>query len=502
MRIFIKILLSSFIIVLIQSCSEDTLNENGKGTLTGTVVKKGENTPLEDVKITTSPVSTTVFTDENGFFIINNITSGDYSVQAEKDSFLSSFEAANIIDGQASNVVFELDVSTANNRPPTEPILITPADNSVDVALDVDFIWSSSDPDEDPITYSIELRNGTNEEVLLFENIEDTIYSIENLRLGETYFWQVTASDDINPPVISNLSSFNTIAEVFNRFFYVRKVGNNNIIFSGSDEGDEESNNYEFQLTDLDKNSFRPRKNIINNKIAFLRTDGSETHIYTMNTNGSDVTKITSTIPVSGFRSDELDFTWYQNGQRIYYPYLNKLYSINANGTGNTLVYQASEGTFITEVATNDFNNLILLKTNNSEGYEARIFAVTTSGSEQFVVVEGLTGALGGIDFSIDGSKVLYTRDVSGFENQEYRQLDSRIFEYNNDLGTTLEIDTFKPEGANDLDVKYSPDNGVIIFMSTSNDGVSQKNIYKHVFDESLEDRQLIFTNAFMPDWK
>lgn len=502
MKVLLKIILSSLIIVLFQSCSEDTLNENGKGTLTGTVVKKGENTPLEDVKITTSPVSTTVFTDENGFFIINNIASGEYSVQAEKENFLSSFEAANIVDGQASNVVFELDISTANNRPPTVPVLITPEDYSVDVALDIDLIWSSTDPDEDPIIYSIELRNGTNEEVILFENIEDTIYSIENLKVGETYFWQVTATDDINPPVLSNLSSFNTITETFNRFLYVRKVGNNNVIFSGSDEGDDENNNYEFQLTDLDKNSFRPRKNITNNKIAFLRTDGSETHIYTMNSNGTDVTKITSTIPVSGFRADELDFTWYQNGQRIYYPHLNRLYSINSNGTGNTLVYQAPQGTFITEVATNDFNNLILLKTNNSEGYDARIVAVSTSGAEQIIVVEGLPGALGGIDFSIDGSKVLYTRDVSGFENQEYRQLDSRIFEYDNNTESTVEINTFKPEGINDLDVKYSPDNGAIIFMSTSNDGISQKNIYKHVFDEDTEDRQLIFTHAFMPDWQ
>ena len=36
----------SYLVVGLQSCSEDTLNENGEGTLTGTVVKKGDNTPL------------------------------------------------------------------------------------------------------------------------------------------------------------------------------------------------------------------------------------------------------------------------------------------------------------------------------------------------------------------------------------------------------------------------------------------------------------------------
>ena len=502
MKVVIKLVLSLVMVVCLQSCSEDTLNENGQGTLTGTIVKKGDNTPLADVKISTSPVSTTVFTDENGYFIINSINAGEYSVQAEKDDYIPSFEAANISDSQVSNVVFELNVSTANNRPPTEPIIIAPLDNIEGVSLDVNLIWSSTDPDEDPISYSIELRNSTNEEVLLFENIEDTTYNINNLRVGETYFWQVTATDDINSPVSSMLSSFKTIDETFNRFFYVRKIGNNNVIYSGSDDGDEEFNNFEFQLTDSDKNSFRPRKNITNNKIAFLRTDGSETHLYAMNSNGTNVSKITSTIPIAGFRSDELDFAWHQNGQKIYYPYFNKLYSINVDGTGNTLVLQMPEGIFITEVDTNTFNDLILIKTNNSMGYQARIVAVTTSGAEEVVVAEGYSGALGGISFSIDGSKILYTRDISGFENQEYRQLDSRIFEYDWTTDTTLQINTFKPEGSNDLDAKYSPDNGSIIFTNTSNDGISQNNIYKYIFNTIDLERKLIFSDAFMPDWQ
>ena len=144
MKVVIKLVLSLVMVVCLQSCSEDTLNENGQGTLTGTIVKKGDNTPLADVKISTSPVSTTVFTDENGFFIINSINAGEYSVQAEKDDYISSFEAANISDSQVSNVVFELNVSTANNRPPTEPIIIAPLDNIEGVSLDVNLIWSSS----------------------------------------------------------------------------------------------------------------------------------------------------------------------------------------------------------------------------------------------------------------------------------------------------------------------------------------------------------------------
>jgi len=502
MKTFYKIILSSFVILAFVSCGEDTINENGHGTLTGTVVKKGDNTPIVDVKITTNPASSTVFSNEDGEFIINDIATGQYSVQAEKDEFLSSFEAATIADGVTVNVVFELDISTANNRPPEEPTLIFPIDNATDVDLIVEFKWTTTDPDDDPIEYSLEVRNSTNDEILLFENLEDTIYNLEDLRLGETYFWQVSASDDINPPVQSAFSSFTTIDESSNRFYFVRKEGDNNVIYSGSDQG-EDVNHNEFQLTSFDKNSFRPRKNNTTNKIAYLRTDGSETHLFTMNTDGTEINKLTNTNPVSGFRQDELDFAWYQNGQRIYYPSLNKIYSISSSGTGNTLVYEADQGVFISEIDTNEFNDLILIKTNDADGYNARIVIIDTDGVEQQVIIEGELGALGGIDFSIDGSKVLYTRDVSGSENNIYRLLDSRIFEYNINGDTTIEIDTEKIEGTNDLDCKYSLDNGSVIFMNTSNDGVSQKNIYKFIFDDGEEtNKVLIFTDASMPDWQ
>ena len=146
-------------------------------------------------------------------------------------SFVETFNALVISDGVTVNVVFELDISTANNRPPEEPTLIFPIDNATDVDLTVEFKWTSTDPDDDLIIYTLEVRNSTNEEILLFENLEDTIYNLEDLRLGETYFWQVSATDDINPPVQSNFSSFTTIAESSNRFYFARKEGDNNVIY-------------------------------------------------------------------------------------------------------------------------------------------------------------------------------------------------------------------------------------------------------------------------------
>ncbi len=491
--------------MVLNSCSEDGISETGSGTLNGKVVEEGSNTPLANVKITTNPASNTVFTDENGEFTLGEVLVGDYSVQADVDEFITGFEPANIQDGRTTNVVFEMIASSTNNIEPLTPVLVFPEDNATEINTALDFVWLSSDSDDDPITYTFELRNGTTNEIMLAENLEDTTYSVSGLSVGTNYFWQVTASDDVNPVVESALSSFTTVSVVDNRFFFVRKEGNNNVIFSGDDimETNGDPDQGIFQLTSSSENSFRPRKSADAGKLAFLRTVGSDTHLFVMNLDGTDIQQVTSTVPVVGFRQDEIDFAWYNDGERLYYPSLNKLFSIGVDGNGRITEYVAPNDTFITEVDVNEANNLVAIKTNNIFGFNARIVIIDLeTNTEVAVVIENEEGAVGGIDYSIDGTKLLYTRDVSGFEISTYRQLDSRIFEYSFTNNTTTELATDKPIGTNDLDAKYSPDEGGVIFMNTSNDGISQKNIYKFDFSDILQLRQLLFTNAVMPDWE
>ncbi|ALM07668.1 hypothetical protein SB49_07500 [Sediminicola sp. YIK13] len=484
-------------------CEEESISDNAFGSLTGTVVSKGKNVPLSNAKISTTPVSTTVFTDADGNFIIEDIAVGKYSVQADVEDFQTSFEAATIIQAKTVNIVFELDSLDSQNLLPLAPKLLSPLDKAQEVPVKTEFVWSSSDTDDDVINYTLELRNGSTNEVVVYEALKDTTLAVENLSIGVNYFWQVSADDGINAPVKSALSGFATKGAINNRFFYVRSVESNNVIYSGSEPlGNGETNQNELQLTNANTNSYRPIKNNTVDKIAFLRTVGTSAHIFTMNPDGTSVKQVTSAVSVAGFRQEDLEFSWYDNGAKLYYPNFNKLYSINLDGSGNSLAYEVANGTFISEVAVNGTNNLVAIKTNSANGYNARIVVVDLStGIEQNIVIEGQLGALGGLDFSVDGTKVLYTRDVSGVENTEYRQLDSRIFEYNLGNGTSVEINTNKTAGTNNSDPKYSPDEGSIIFANSSNDGISEKRIFRTKSSES-NGRQVLFTNAYMPDWQ
>ncbi|WP_432412992.1 carboxypeptidase regulatory-like domain-containing protein [Rasiella sp. SM2506] len=487
------------IILLVVACNEDRIGEDDTGAISGTVVAAGTNLPIPNVRVRTQPISSTVFTDSLGKFLIENVPVGDYAVEARVDDFITDFEPTTVIASATVNVVFELEVSTANNRPPSAPVLIAPAENEVLQSIEAVFAWDSTDPDEDPIVYSLELRNDQNEDVQLFENITDTTFTYSPLLLGAQYFWQVTATDEINEPVLSPLGTFSVIsAPVDNRFLFTRKINGNNVIFSADQDGTE------FQLTPSDKNSYRPTRNVAAGRIAFLQSNGAEVDIYTMDRDGSNIEKVTLTIRPAGFNLNEINISWPENSQRIYYPVFDKLYRINTNGQGLELVYQTTDGSFISEIDVHEIDNIIAIKTNNIEGYNVSIYTIDFSGTIQDVILANALGASSGLEISVTTQKVVFTYDVSEFQNANYRRLDSRIFIYDLPSATTTEISGDKPNGTNDFQVKFSPNEAQVIYTNTSNDGISQRDVYTIDIneDDNMGTRTLLISDGFMPDWE
>ncbi len=488
-------LLGIFLILLV-SCNEDRISENDFGTIKGKVVMEGTNAPLENVRISTNPFTSTVFSDNKGNFKIENVPVGEYSVGARLDGYLATFEPATVVTNLAVNVIFEMQISTANNRPPTAPELTSPAENEVLESTEVVFEWESTDPEEDPITYTLELRNDQNEDVLLFEDITEPTFTYSDLMLGAQYFWQVSAKDEYNPAVLSTVGTFKVMtAPVENRFLFVRNINGNNVIFSADEDGNE------FQLTSENTNSYRPRRNVAANRIAYLQTTGAQADIYTMKRDGTDKVKVTTNIQPNGFNLNEINIAWPPTSDKIYFPSLDKLYRIRPNGQGIQLIYQTPDGSLISEIGISGNNDFIVLKTNDLNGYNIKIFTIRFNGTVIDTLISGVSGAASGLDISVTNKKIIYSYDVSEFQSSDYRRLDSRIFMYDITDGTTTDISAEKPNGTNDLDCKFSPNEAFVIYTNTSNDGISQKDVYSLEIGEE-ETRELLYTNAFMPDWE
>lgn len=485
------------------ACNEELVDQAQSGILKGKVVKRGTNVPLGNVKIFTAPTTETVFTGTDGTFEIKNMPVGNYSVKAELSGYITTFQAVNIQkQDQVVTAVFEMDDDNSLNTPPTTPLLLSPIDNAVNQPLTVELTWSSTDPDTiDVLKYNLTIKNNLDTNIIQVNDLLTNHYTLSNLKFGVSYFWQVSVSDGIHSPVLSAISKFTTNMVPLNRYHYVQKQNGNLLIVSSNELG---SN---FQFTNSSYNSWRPRKNNNAGLIAFLRTEGGNSHIYTANPDGSNVFKVT-TVPVAGFNNNEMDFSWSTNGQEFLYANFNKLYRINKDGSGLNLVYTAPSGTMISECDWSYDGSKIALKTNSINGYNTQIYIIDMLGNTIKTVLSGTLGASGGLNLSVDGNRLVYTRDISGFEDTSgnYRQLDTHIFVYDLTSNITYDIssESERPQGTNDLDPRFSPNNAQIIFTNTSNDNISQRNVVIVDLNNDLTDMQrtTLFTNAEMPDYE
>ncbi len=445
-----------------KSCSEDTISPILKGKMTGKVVASKDFTPLENVKITLTPGNNTTFTDEKGLFVFEEIEAKDYSVNATKDGYLKNIQSATVKKDDEVNVIFEMDIETALNKAPEAPVLLTPKENEEVQELEVELKWQTTDPDKDTIYYSLEIKSNLDNDIFIVEDLTDTVYKLSNLKYGAKYFWQVSASDKINKKVLSSIGSFAVRPTPENRYFYVRKEETgNNCIYSASLEGDTPINLV--KLTASEKNSWRPRKNNIVGLVAFLQTTNNQTHLFTMHTDGSHKKQITSQVAVKGTNSNEIDFSWAPNGESLIYPHFDKLYQINKDGSGLTLLYQTTDGSFITECQWNNEKTQIVLKTNDSKGYNSSVYIIDKEGNIVKTILSNVKGAVGGLDLTVDNKKLLYCHDISGYENEDNRQLNTHIFLYDLIVNTKIDLSKNKEEGSIDIDPRFSPNDAEII---------------------------------------
>ncbi|KAF2335052.1 carboxypeptidase regulatory-like domain-containing protein [Flavobacterium daemonense] len=496
MKIRLKILACFFLLI---SCSEEPLDVTGTGSIKGRVVDVRGYKGIENARVSSNPTTSTVYTDKDGYFTIDKVTAGKYAFQAQKDGFITRFVPATIEKDIETEVIFELEVSTATNKPPEVPTLTAPADNAEGQAQSLNLTWTATDPEGDPLTYTVTVKNGTTDEVKTYSDLKTTTLNIKDLSFSTKYYWQVTVDDGINKPVNSVTNSFRTLAFPNPRYMYVKKVNSNNVIYTADDAGNE------LQLSSAQVNSFRPRKNLSINRIAYISSDGSLYQIFSMKPDGTDVKKITNFVPIAGFNMDNVSYAWSTNGKQLIYPNFDKLYRIEADGSGLVQLFKTPNGKFISECEWSRDGSQIILKVNDVSGYNVEIYAINMSGNVLYTVLSGVTGAASGIDISVDNKKVVYTRDASGFENSNYRQLDSRIYIYTVATNTSAELASNKENGFNDLDVKFSPNEAKVIFVNTSNDGLSAKNIQTVSLSDTssgTSSRTTLFQNASMPDWK
>lgn len=489
-RIYILIL---GLILSFLACQEDKVEPDLFGTLTGEVVFEEDGLPAPNVSISTSPSSSTLLTFGNGTFEFESIKVGTYTVRAELTGFLTSSESITISENQTTTVVLKLSPSLGGNSSPSAAFSPFPNDAAIDQPLTMEFSWEATDPDDDELTFDVYLFDADMQnEALIGESLTETKLQVDDLRYGSTYFWQVVVSDGEADPVFSEVWQFST-SPFPNHSFVFSKIENSVYeIFSGG-----VANEF-YQLTTNGSN-YRPRFSPLGNRIAYINSNYPENRLFVMNRDGSDQTLVETAFPIESDYKLQMNFTWSPDGTQLLYMRGNRLYKVNIDGTGPTLFYELMTNEEFVEVDWTGAGNKVAARTVGDLPFQSRILLFQDNGTFLQEVIPDVPGNIGGPAFSIDGNSILYTRDTTGFEMPDGRQLESHIFLKNLTTGLEKDLSFDKPDGFNDLEPRFSPNGALIIFTHTNNFPNSKKDIY--IMTSQGEGRGKLFENSEMPDW-
>lgn len=492
--------LSSIIVLcltlMLVSC-EDTIDVREYGIISGSVHDALTGAPIEGVTITTNPASNIVVTDAEGNFNIIQVPAGDVTLTAKKLYYKSYSVNINIQPESVKETAILLERSSDYGLPQGNFINPYPVDgatgNKLSDTIKWQFLVSSG---EDSVKYNFRLYEAPETDPFIeLIQIIDTFALVSNLKYNHTYYWQVSAVADDSIFANSELWSFTT--EDFPQLpvLFARKSGDIYNIY-GADTTWENIIQLTHGLTNV---NWFPKINPVTGNIAFVSNQKLNMQIFSMNNKGENIKKIT-VLDITGNYNKGTGFCWSPDGSMLVYPHYDKLYRIKSDGTGLTLIATAPQGRHFTSCDWSNYTNKIVVATTGNNPFENEIYLMNSDGSNMLVLIEDLPGIIQNPVFSIDGQRILYTRDADGLNSWDGRQLNSRI--YLQSINDTLAIDLSinKEEGTNDLMPGFSPDGSKIIFVNTSNISGSKHNIF--ISDIDGNNRRIVLEDATMPDWK
>jgi len=297
-------------------------------SISGEVLDQDSLEPIEGAKISTNPISELTLTDADGVFTIDSLSADIYIVRVVADGYANELSSFDFNDIGTSGLTILLEKDSTIIDLPSTPSNPSPINGAEEQGLNVDLTWSNMGSN-DTLTYNVYFyKEGNLEPTLLGIGITDTFVNTGLLDFNTSYFWQVEVEKAGVPSVLSPVWNFRTQAfpdETF-RYAFNQKVGNFEHIFIGNDDG------ARVQVTSGNRDFWKPLYSPQQNKIAFLGTENGDVHIFRMDKNGSEVERITNTVPLRTKDFLESSYAWANNGSRLIYMDFSNIVSIAVDG--------------------------------------------------------------------------------------------------------------------------------------------------------------------------
>jgi len=194
-KLFYGILLP--VLFLYVGCEQEKIDVAKYGMVSGTVLDGEDYTPLSGVQIITNPASSSILTNDSGYFEINKISVGEVAITARKMDFLSTSLSIAVYENEKTEIVFYLleddgDVGWVQIYDPV------PGNGAVDQNTSFTFQWSVDQEYKDrELEYSVYyyVSNSTTQQIA-GENLTIKEVTVSGLENSTTYYWYVVAKYD------------------------------------------------------------------------------------------------------------------------------------------------------------------------------------------------------------------------------------------------------------------------------------------------------------------
>ncbi|WP_320019316.1 carboxypeptidase regulatory-like domain-containing protein [Labilibaculum manganireducens] len=492
--------------LIIFSCNESTVDPELFGSISGTVKTSEEagSLPMEGVTITTNPGTTSVTTNSDGSFSLSEVNVGDVTVNAKKEGYTAVSTPVKVQEGKELVMQVVMGIAPLDSTIPDDITYVSPLDIQKDATRlpnKVNLVWRNGETEKgDTLRFDVIIFEGASDEngTKVASNILDTTFTVQNLKFEQTYEWQIVARNKQLDEVEGKKWRFTTENFPKNGYLFVKDTLGSRDIYSW-----DLAENHLVRLTKDGGSEVSPRISPNEELIAYASNKSGEYHIYTMDTKGENVVKVTNDKSLVSYNNSGSGFVWSPEGDQILYGHYGDLYTINYNGTGETKIANAPVNRHFKSCDWSaHFNNVsqekIAVLTQGEKPYDNEIYLMDPDGSNLFLLLGNLEGTISSPHFSPDGTKVIFSLD-SLFQDDNGRQLNAKIYSVNIDgtNWTDLSGDD-KPAGTNDLQARYTETGGKIIFMNVANDNEGKKNIW--IMDTDGSNREKIISNGEMPD--
>jgi TolB protein len=479
-----------FVFFSISGCSEEKIEPGGLGRVTGKVVDQKTLEPVALANITTNPPSHVIFTDSVGTFILDSLAIGEYNLVVQKSAYKSGSLSISVKKDITTEVMLNLEKKPESLQIPVLTDLFYPLNESKDQGVDVNLGWQCTG---DSVFYSLvvhETGNGLIHSKV--SSMEDTLYYLEGLKFNTTYLWQVSAENKVGI-VYSPIRTFTTRGFPENQLLYSKIIdGVSTIMIADT------TRTSLIRLTRFNFHCWQPSINARKTKIALITNKAVLPQLHVMDVNGGSMLQLTSFSTV-GFAKNGLDYAWTPDGNSIIYTRYNTLYQVNADGSNLKLIAVAPENKNFREVAVSPDGEKILAMVVGSAIFDKSIYMMDKNGGNQVKLFDAVDGIIENPIFSVDGKKILFTKDVSGFVSVDERQLDSRILELDIATLAVSDLSQFKAPGTNDTKPRYTPNGAAIVFMNGNNWAHAPSSI--HIMMADGTQRKVLVEEASDPFW-